>query len=140
MFYIVGRQFTRLPSTPIQELEWHFFTALVFFTIGFAYLHDRHVRIDILRDGFSERKRAWIEVIGFFVALLPFCLLIIWQGSLSTWSAFLSDERSRAAMGLDYRWIIKSSVPIGALFLLLSGIVVVRRCLRVLWVGGDHVS
>ena len=130
--YIVGLQFFSIPATPLQELEWQLFTACVFLMIGFAYLLDRHVRVDIVRERFGIRTRAWIELTGFLIAVLPFCVLLIWQGSLETWSAFVTGERSRAALGLEYRWIVKATVPLGALFLLLAGIVVFQRNLNLL--------
>ena len=132
LFYIVGRQFLNIPATPLQELEWQLFTACLFFVIGFAYLLDRHVRIDIVREKLGARKRAWIELMGFLVAILPFCAIFIWQGSLEAWSAFISGEHSRASMGLGYKWIIKATVPLGALFLLLAGVVVFRRNVKLL--------
>lgn len=132
LFYIVGRQFFHFAGTPFQELEWHFFTALVFFTLGFAYLADRHVRIDILREKMNVRMRAWIEMIGFAVAIVPFCLIIIWYGYLDAWGAFQDGESSRAALGLPHRWIIKSTLPLGALFLLAASTVVFFRNLDII--------
>ena len=130
--YIVGRQFFDIPATPLQELEWHLFTACVFFTIGFAYLQDRHVRIDIVRERLGARTRAWIELIGFVIAVLPFCALFIWQGSVETWASFVAGERSRAALGLEYRWVIRATVPLGALLLLIAGILVFQRNVKLL--------
>ncbi len=127
LFYIVGRQYFHFAGTPFQELEWHFFASVVFFTLGFAYLADRHVRIDILREKMSDRLRAWIEMIGYAVAIVPFCLIITWYGYLDAWGAFQDGEGSRAALGLPHRWIIKSTLPLGALFLLAAGTVVFHR-------------
>ncbi len=132
LFFIVGRQFLDIPATALQELEWQLFTACVFFLIGFTYLTDRHVRIDILREKFSPRKRAWIELVGFFVAILPVSSLFIWQGSVETWTSFVWHEHSRATLGLGFKWIIKSTVPLGAVFLLLAGIAVFKRNLKLL--------
>jgi len=130
--YVVTRQFFRFQLTPLQELEWHLFFGLVFFTLGSAYLADRHVRIDILRDRMGERTRAIIEIGGFFIALLPFCLIIIYLGSSFAWEAFLVGEHSRAALGLPHRWIVKALIPVGALLLLLAGLVVTARSVRAL--------
>lgn len=132
LFFIVGRQFLDIPSTALQELEWQLFTACVFLLIGFAYLHDRHVRIDIFRENFSARKRAWIELAGFFVAILPVSILFIWQGTMETWTSFVWHEHSRATLGLGFKWIIKATVPLGAALLLLAGIVVFKRNLKLL--------
>ncbi|MFH1346372.1 MAG: TRAP transporter small permease subunit [Pseudomonadota bacterium] len=130
--YLLGSRLLKIPLTPLQELEWHFFFALVFLTLGSALLADHHVRIDILRARFPERIRARIEIAGFLLALLPFCLAVIYFGALSAWDAFLSGERSRAALGLPYRWIIKSMVPLGGLLLLLAGCAVTARNFEVL--------
>src|SRR5690606_23260234 len=120
--YLLGSRAFRFPITPLQELEWHFFFALVFLSLGAALVADQHVRIDVLRSRFSERWRARIEIAGFFLALLPFCLAIIYFGAQSAWDAFHSAERSRAALGLPHRWIIKSTIPIGGILLLLAGL------------------
>lgn len=130
--YVVARQFFRFQLTPLQELEWHLFFGLVFFTLGSVYLADRHVRIDILRDRMSERTRATIEIAGFFLALLPFCLIIIYLGSSFAWEAYLVGEHSRAALGLPHRWIVKALIPLGALLLLLAGLVTTARSAKVL--------
>ena len=125
--YVLARRFLSFPLTPFQELEWHLFFALVFLTLGSAYLADRHVRIDIVRDRLSLRTQAVIEIGGFLIALLPFCLIIIYLGTVSVWDAFMLSERSRAPLGLPHRWIIKSMIPIGAALLLLAGAVITLR-------------
>lgn len=128
----VARRFLHFQLTPVQELEWHLFFALVFLTLGSAYLADRHVRIDILRDRMSKRTRALIEISGFFLALLPFCLIVLYLGTIPAWEAFTIGERSRAPLGLSHRWIVKSMIPIGALLLLLAGLVVAVRNFKLL--------
>lgn len=130
--YVIGRQFLLLPATRLQELEWHFFMILVFLTLGLAYLDDRHVRIDVLRERFSPRTKAWIEVIGVVVALVPFCLVVIYVGSRAAWQSFLIGEASRSPTGLPYRWIIRAVLPLGALFLLAAGSFVAARNIEIL--------
>ena len=129
---VIARRFLHFQLTPLQELEWHLFFALVFLTFGSAYLADRHVRIDILRDRMSVRTRAVIEIGGFFLALLPFSLIVIYLGTIPAWDAFTVGERSRAPLGLSHRWIIKSMIPVGALLLLLAGLVVTFRNFKLL--------
>ena len=131
-FHIVGRRVFHFSGTPLQELEWHFVVALIFLALGLAYISDRHVRIDILREKLSVSTRCRIEIAGFFLTILPFCLIVIYFGSEYAWNAYEIGERSRAALGLPYRWIIKSVVPVGALLLLLGGMVVTWRNFAVL--------
>ena len=36
-------------STLLQELEWHFHTALFLMVLGYGFVHNRHVRVDFIR-------------------------------------------------------------------------------------------
>ena len=140
MTHTLGRRVFEFPGTALQELEWHFFVALIFLAFGLTYLADRHVRIDIARERFGPRLRAWIETIGFFVALLPFCLTVIYFGAHAAWHAYQTGEHSRASLGLPYRWIIKSVVPAGFFILLLAGTAITARNIGFLRTGGTPVK
>lgn len=118
IFDIITRRFIQLGSTSLQELTWHFFFACVMFSIGYAYLGNRHVRVDILRERLSRRVQVRLERLLLLALLIPLCLVMIWFGSRMTWLSFLQHEGSRAALGLPGRWIIKSALPLGLLLLL----------------------
>lgn len=121
IFDITGRRFLQFSSTPLQELAWHFFFACVMFGIGHAYVKDRHVRVDILRERLSNRLKARLERVLLIALLLPICLVLFWFGARMAWLSFAQDEGSRAALGLSARWIVKSALPLGALLLFLAG-------------------
>ena len=120
IFDITTRRVLQLGSTPLQELEWHFFFAGVTFALGCAYLQDKHVRIDILREHLSPRTRLWIERILLLAIMIPFALVIIWFGGRMTWLSYVQGEGSRAALGLPYRWIVKATLPVGGILLFLA--------------------
>ena len=127
VYDMVGRQFFHVGSTRLQELEWHFFLAVVMLGLGYAYLRDAHVRIDILRDRLTLRTRAWIELFGCLLVLVPFCMMLIVHGGELALNSFVTTERARAPLGLPMRWIIKSTLPVGGLLLLLAGLSVAIR-------------
>lgn len=118
---ITGRRFLHFSSTPLQELEWHFFFACVMFGIGYTYITDRHVRVDIVRERLSTGTKAWLERVLLVVFFLPLCLVLLWFGARMAWLSFMQDEGSRAALGLSGRWVVKSALPVGALLLFLAG-------------------
>ncbi len=132
VYFLIGRQFTVLPATLLQELEWYLFLVMAFLSFGIALLGDRHVRIDVFRDRWSPRTRAWIEVIGFFVALLPCFLLLTWLGASAAWDSFQANESSRSPTGMPWRWIVRGAVPAGAALVLMAGIVVTARNIALL--------
>ena len=121
---IVARQFYNTPSRLFQYLEWNAFFLFVLLTIAFTYLRNGHVRIDILRDRASPRAKAWIEILGYVFALLPFCVLIVGSGSEYAWTSYERGERW--LFGLDL-WIKKAAVPFAAFLLLLVGLLITVR-------------
>ena len=127
IFDVVTRRFFVLGSTKLQELEWHFHTILFALCLGFAYLKDSHVRIDIVRERLSERAQWWIELFGCLVFLLPYCVLVTYFAYDFAVRSYDIGEISASATGLTHRWIIKSVIPIGFALLGLSGIVIMLR-------------
>ena len=106
----------------LQELAWHFFFACVMFAIGYTYVKDRHVRVDIVRERLKPHLKARLERLLLVTLVLPLCLVLFWFGADMAWLSFMQDEGSRAALGLSARWIVKSALPVGALLLFLAGI------------------
>ncbi|BAI81519.1 C4-dicarboxylate transporter, small subunit [Deferribacter desulfuricans SSM1] len=109
-------------SVAVQELEWHLFGFL--FLLGAAYTlkHDRHVRVDVIYDKLSEKKKALIDIIGTIFFLIPFSLLVIYTSKNFVINSFLIKEGSPNPGGLPYRFILKSAIPVGFFLVLLQGI------------------
>ncbi|MGE0725513.1 MAG: TRAP transporter small permease subunit [Alphaproteobacteria bacterium] len=105
----------------LLELEWHFHAALFMLTLGYAYINNVHVRIDMLVTGATHRARAWIELVGIVAFLLPFGIaLTVW--SYGFWlQSWRFNEMSDISGGLPARWVIKATLPIGTMLLLVAG-------------------
>ena len=126
-FWLSGYVGDALNSTKLQELEWHFHTALFALCLGFGSLRNAHVRIDLVSEKLKPRWRAWIEFLGCVVFLLPYCVVIIYFAYNFALDAYLQHEISASLIGLPYRWIIKSVLFVGFVFALLAGISVMLR-------------
>jgi TRAP-type mannitol/chloroaromatic compound transport system permease small subunit len=116
-------------SVALQELEWHLFALL--FLLGAAYTlkHDAHVRVEVFYQHFGERGRAWADLIGNLLFLLPFCLLVIYASTPFVYNAFHFNEGSPDPGGLPYRYLLKAAIPVGFGLLLLQGIANILDCL-----------
>jgi TRAP-type mannitol/chloroaromatic compound transport system permease small subunit len=133
-FYdIIARQFTNAQSTTIQFIEWDAFFLLVCLIFGFAYFRDGHARIDILRERYSARAKAWIEVIGIVIFLAPFCVICIIYGIEHAMIAHHYQEKWWVPFAEG--WMRKSIIPFGFSILLLSGAVILLRNLNFLVTG-----
>lgn len=105
-------------SSANQELEWHLFATLFLLGSAYALKHDKHVRVDVFYTRFSPRQQAWVNLLGTLFFLVPFCLVIIKVSIPFVWDAWRISESSPEPGGLPHRFIIKSTIPIGALLLL----------------------
>lgn len=127
IFDVITRRFFVLGSTKLQEGEWHAHVVLFTLLIGYAYIKDAHVRIDLVRERLSERTQWWIELLGCLLFLIPYCVLVVYFSYDFAVRSFLNQEISGSATGLTHRWIIKAFVPIGFGLLGLAGIAVLFR-------------
>ena len=127
IFDIISRRFFVLGSTKLQEMEWHLHAALFLLALAYAYLKNSHVRIEVVRESFSTKAKAILEIIGILFFILPYTALIVWFGIDFASRSYELNEVSSALTGLSHRWIIKSFVPMGMAFLWLAGISVLFR-------------
>jgi TRAP-type mannitol/chloroaromatic compound transport system permease small subunit len=106
-----------------QELEWHLLAPLILFGMSYALLHGEHVRVDVLYANFSPRKKLYIDLLS-AVLSIAISVIIIWLSLKYVQQAFVIGEQSSDPGGLPYRWLIKSLIPIGFLFLILQSLAI----------------
>lgn len=117
----------------LQELEWHANTVLFLFTMAYAYQTNALVRIDIVRQRFSSRVCAWVELVGSLFFLLPFVAVVLYFSVGFVANAWHMGEVSDAPGGLSHRWLIKASLPLAFSLLFLQGCAVFLRQLASLF-------
>ncbi len=137
IFDVVSRRFFVLGSTKLQELEWHIHTLLFAFCLGYGYLANTHVRIDLFRDRFPQKVRDWIELLGALLFVIPYYGILFYLGVNFSWDSFVSGEVSSAGTGLSQRWIVKAGLTLGLGILALSGLSVILRRIVILFAPGE---
>ena len=117
MRYILNKSFVFT-----QELEWHLFGFIFLIGAGYTLLHDGHVRVDIIYQRLGIKGRAWTNLLGVILFLIPGCIMVIstsWQFAANSFSMM---EGSPDPGGIPFRFIIKGCIPVGFTLLLLQGI------------------
>ena len=125
----------RLTSNVFIETQWYLYG--IIFLLGFAYIlkHQINVRVDFWYAEWPKKRKAWIDVIGHAVALIPFCVLalsVLWSptlrsfgrrpdGTWPTWRVWEIWEQSPDPSGLP-RAPIKAVIIVGFLLLLLQAL------------------
>lgn len=125
-----------LSSNMLIEAQWYMFS-LVFLMLGaYTLQKDGHVRVDVIYSRRSVRWRAWINLLGGLVFMIPFCILIAYMSLPFVRASIRVMEMSPDPGGLP-RWPIKLAIPIAFVLMTAQGVSLVIRSAAVLT---GHVS
>jgi TRAP-type mannitol/chloroaromatic compound transport system permease small subunit len=119
-FDVMMRYLFHASSVGMQEMEWHLFSIIILYGVGYALQHEAHVRVDFLYDRMKLKTKAIINICGTLLFLVPLSLLILFGSFHFVNDAYMINEISEDPGGLPYRWIIKGMIPLSFLFLLVS--------------------
>jgi len=106
------RKAFNMSSNAYLEAQWYLFAAIFTLGAGYVFLHDQHVRIDVIAGRLKRRTQIWIDVVGITFFLLPLCGFVIWTSLPSVQTAFAMQEVSANPGGL-LRWPLYVLVPLG---------------------------
>ena len=110
-----------LSSNAWLEIQWYLFSAIFLLAAGWALLRNAHVRIDAVTGRLSPRARAWIDILGTALFLMPMALLILYLSWPMFLQSYMGHEMSSDAGGL-LRWPAKLLIPVGFALLVLQGV------------------
>ena len=106
------------------------------FMMGAAYTLqlEGHVRVDIFYRDMSEARRAWVDLLGVIVFLLPLCAFLGWAAFDFVAVSWKLHEASRESGGLPYPLIplLKSILLIMPITLGLQGLSLLLRSVTTL--------
>ncbi|MBI1264987.1 MAG: TRAP transporter small permease subunit [Alphaproteobacteria bacterium] len=114
--YVFGLSFSRL-----QESVIYLHSVLFLLSSAAALLHGGHVRVDIIYSKLSARARAWTDMAGTYLALMPMCWLILLTSTGYVGGAWRILERSREGDGLPLIFLLKTMIPVFAVLMILQG-------------------
>ena len=116
----------------MQEGVIYLHAFLFMLAIGYAYLLDAHVRVDFFYAGWSERTKAWVDLAGVVVAVLPFCWLLVWASWGYVARSFMMGEGPMQVGGLPLQPYLKGLILAMAGLLGLQALSVAIRAVAVI--------
>lgn len=126
-------------SVWLQESLVYFHAALILFAAAWTLRDDAHVRVDIFYADAGPRAKAWVDLLGAVLLLIPFMAALIflsWPYVARAWTIL---EGSREISGLPLMFLLKTAIPLFAAQMLLQGLAQTLRSLAVLR-GADGPS
>ena len=117
---VVMRYGLDLGSVLLQDVVLYFHGALFLLGSSFALKRNAHVRVDIFYRDFSEKKKAFVDLVGHCLFLQPVCWVIFlfsWDFVEFSWRIM---EVSAEPDGLPFVYLQKSLLIALCLFMALQ--------------------
>jgi TRAP-type mannitol/chloroaromatic compound transport system permease small subunit len=99
---------------------------------GYALLHDHHVRVDIIYRPASETYKAWLNLAGVFLLLMPFVSVLIYWGWGYVVRSWELQERSQNVGGMYGLFLVKSCLIGFAIVVAFQGLSMAARSILIL--------
>ncbi len=129
---VIIRYFFNASQAWMTEFEWHLFAIVFLLGAAYTFTHDAHVRVDLFYANWSEKRKAWINLVGIVVLLIPWCLVVLRASNKYAYNSFRIGEASPDPAGLPARWFIKYMIVVGFVLLLIQAVSVLLKSIAVL--------
>ena len=119
-------------SIQMQESIWYMHGLLFMLGAGYTLAKQGHVRLDIFYRTSSKKTRAWVNLVGALVCLIPFCIVnfdLAWPMVLNSWAVL---EGSTEASGLPFIYLFKTVLLIFSVLVASEGVALGIRSVLVL--------
>lgn len=123
---VVMRYFLGINSIVVQESVMYMHAAVFMLGAAWTLKHDGHVRVDIFYRRFSDRGRAWIDLLGTLLLLIPVALFIAISSFHYVLSSWAIMERSPND-GIPAVFLLKTLILLMVGLLLLQAVAQLMR-------------
>lgn len=121
-----------------QELIVYLHGTMIMLGMGYTLLHNGHVRVDIFYREASPIVKDWTDFLGSLLFLLPMCWVIWWSAYPNVSNSWRMLEGSTETSGIPYKYLLKSTVLVGAVLLALQAVSTALKAF--LRIAGDVVD
>ena len=132
---VVLRYVYGLAPVALYEAVIYAFGMVLTACAGWTWLRDEHVRIDTFYGRMSEPHRAWLNVAGILVLLIPVLWLIWTRGLPYVQRSWATLEGSPDQSGIPYLYVLKSFILV---FVVVMAVATVSVLIRQLFIALGH--
>ena len=132
---VIQRYVFGYASTKLAESVIYMHALLFLLASASTLLSGGHVRVDVFFAKATERGKAWTDLWGTYLTLMPMSALILWSSTgymNSTWRIL---ESSRESDGLAFVFLLKTAIPVFAVMMILQGLSMAARA--AMTIGGE---
>lgn len=132
-FDVIIRYVFKFTYVWMIEIEIYLFGIMFLLASGYTFKYEKHVRVDVFYAKLSKKKKAWIDLLGGALLLIPWCYVVI----VSSWyyglSSFMMGEGSPQPGGLPALYVLKFCITLGFVFLCLQAVSQMLKSIQVIF-------
>lgn len=130
---VVALSIFGVTTTKWLESAKYFQALIIMLGAAPTLLASQHVRVDIFHARMTDSGKARVELFGFYVLLMPVCILLLWNAQSFVGLAWSIREGSSESDGFRGVYLLKTLIPVFAVTMLIQGLAITTRaamCLR----------
>ena len=121
VFEVISRRIFNAPHIWATEVTDFLYGPHFMLVAAYALLYGSHIRVDVIYNRFSLRKRGILDCFTYLVFFFPFCIIVFTNGILFAYTSWSIGETSGSA-ALTIVPLVKTVIPVTLALLLIQGL------------------
>ena len=119
---VILRYFFSRTYVALDEIQYYFYSIIFLFGFSYVYKEDGHIKVEILNQKFSEKKKSVINLLGTFFLTIPWTAAICYYSFKYFQRSYAVSERSTQPSGLPSLYILKFILFLAFVLLLMQAV------------------
>ena len=119
---VVMRYVFAIGNIAMQESIWYLHGILFMIGAGYTLLYNGHVRVDVLYGEAKPLYKAWIDLLGTLLFLIPLMVATFWLSRSYVIHSWKVWEGSTEVTGLPLIWAYKTVIWVFAFLMFLQAL------------------
>lgn len=122
VYEVAGRYVFNAPTRWAFDLSYMVGGTGMLLGSGYALLHNVHVRVDIIYEKLSIRRKRIIDIFGSIILLIPFVTIITYYSWTDAYRVFVWGTRSDYGIWMPVIWPYRTAMAVALTLLLMASI------------------
>jgi TRAP-type mannitol/chloroaromatic compound transport system permease small subunit len=121
-YEVVARSAFNAPTIWSYEVTYMLYGSLFMLGAGFTLLKKEHIRLDMLYEKFTTRRKGTIDAVMYLCFFFPGMIFYFWAGLDEAMDSWVIRETSDASPWRPIVYPFKTVVPVAAALLIFQGV------------------
>ena len=121
VFEVIARYGFNAPTVWAYDMTYMLCGTLFMMGVAYTLRHDAHVRVDLLYQMLSPRKKSVLEICLYIIVFFPVTAVLLVKGTGYFWESWVLRETAWLSPWRPVIYPFKAVLPVAALLMILQG-------------------